>query len=234
MHKSARHLALVISLLAVLALLGWWLLSQPQAMQVIATSLDFLKQQPLIYAVILALVTAVMLPPFAVIVLGGFLYGATKGALISSIAYLIGAIASFYVGRYFGQPAVARISAKRPSIRALNLAIERKGLLMVLLSRLALVLPYNLLNVVLGASQVSLKHYIIGTWIGTLPMMIINSILGDTAPGLLDILQGNVKLEIGSHYVIGFGVAVILLLVLIVRWSGKQLQHELATQNDSP
>ena len=223
-------LSTIIGTLALIIITAWWL-KQPQTPEIISSFMSTLRQQPLIYAVILALVTTVMLPPFLVIIMGGFLYGAIKGAIISSIAYLVGAILSFYLGRYFGQQSVARIAERRPSIYALNLAIKQKGLMIVLLSRLALVIPYNILNVVLGASHVPIKQYVIGTGIGILPVIIGNSILGSTAPGLLNILQGEVKADVNSQWVIAFGVGMIILLLFIVRWSSKQLQHEIDTQN---
>ncbi len=213
-------------------MLAWWWLHQTQTQELVVEALTWLKQHPLFYALILVLATAVMFPPFVIIIFGGYLYGATQGVFISSLAYLVGAVASFYIGRYFGQAMVARVSARRPSVHALNLAVERKGLVMVLLSRLALILPYNLLNIVLGASRVSLKNYIIGTWIGTLPIIIINSILGESAPGLMEILRGEVQPASGSYLFIGFGFVIIALLIWVVRWSSRQLQQELSEQEN--
>ena len=225
-------LGFTLGLFVLAAMLVWWWLSQAQNQEIVAQVLRWLKHHPLVYAVILAFATAVMFPPFILIILGGFLYGATQGVLISSLAYLIGSIASFYLGRYFGRAMVVRIAAQRPRINALNLAVERKGFLMVLLSRLALVLPYNLLNIVLGASRVSLKNYIVGTWVGTLPIIIINSILGETAPGLMQILRGEIKPAVGSYLVPGVGLVIIVLLIWVVRWSSRQLQQELAEQEN--
>lgn len=232
---SRRYLPMLITIGVLLLMLTvWYFLSQAEAATEIGAWLVSLRQQPLVYALILALVTASMLPPILIIIMGGFLFGAIKGAMISSVAYLLGAIGSFYIGRYFGQQMVARIAKRRPSIHALNMAIERKGLLIVLLSRLAVVFPYNVLNVVLGASRVRLRQYILGTWLGTLPVIIAHSILGETAPGLLDIMQGKIKPEVNSYLMIGIAVSMIALLVFIVKWSAKQLQHEIeAPREDS-
>ena len=211
---------------------AWWLFRQPDAFNIVSAWLASLKQQPLLYAIILFAVTALMLPPFALIIMGGFLYGPVAGTIISSFAYLFGAIVSFYIGQHFGKELIARLARRRPGIHALNVAIERKGMLIVLLARLALVLPYNILNVVLGASHAPLKPYIVGTWLGTLPVIIANSILGSSAPGLIEIMRGNVKLEIDGQIVFAFGIGVLLTLIFIVRWSNKQLQREISLQND--
>jgi phosphatidylserine/phosphatidylglycerophosphate/cardiolipin synthase-like enzyme/uncharacterized membrane protein YdjX (TVP38/TMEM64 family) len=89
----------------------------------------------------------------------GFVYALTGSVLSSIVMYAIGRIA--------GKDAVRRIAGTR--LGRLQRQISRHGLLSVLIVRVFPVAPFTVVNLVAGASQVRLRDFILGTFIGMGP-----------------------------------------------------------------
>ncbi len=80
---------------------------------------------------------------------------------------LLGAAASFALGRALGREAVERFTGAR--VARLDAAIGRRGLTAVLGARLVPVIPFTLINYGAGLTSVRRRDYAIGTAVGILP-----------------------------------------------------------------
>ncbi|MBE9031691.1 TVP38/TMEM64 family protein [filamentous cyanobacterium LEGE 11480] len=126
-------------------------------------------------------IATVLLIPGSVLTLGsGVLFGVVKGSIIVFIAATLGATFAFLIGRYFARDWVADKVQGNPKFKAIDNAIAREGLKIVLLTRLSPVFPFNLLNYALGITQVSLKDYVIGS-LGMIPGTILYVYIGSLA-----------------------------------------------------
>jgi len=112
--------------------------------------------------------------------LAGALYGTWWGSLIVFVGACLGAEAAFLLGRTWLRNWARRRLAVVPKLLAIEQAVSREGLKLVLLTRLSPAFPFSLLNFAYGLSEVSLRDYSIGL-IGILPGTILFCGLGALA-----------------------------------------------------
>jgi uncharacterized membrane protein YdjX (TVP38/TMEM64 family) len=126
-----------------------------------------------------------LLLPGSVLTFGGaYLFGFWPALAAVSAGSVAGASAAFFAGRTLLRAAVARRLESRPRFAALDQAVGRHGLRLVLLARLSPLLPFNLLNYALGLTQVRTRDYVIGSWLGMLPGTAAYCYLGAAAGSL--------------------------------------------------
>ncbi len=127
-----------------------------------------------------ALWVTLLLPGVWASMLAGALYGTAWGSLVVFVGACLGAEAAFLLGRHWLRDwARARLSAL-PKLQAMEQAVSREGLKLVLLTRLSPAFPFSLLNLAFGLSEVSLRDYSVGL-IGILPGTILFCSLGALA-----------------------------------------------------
>ena len=165
--------------------------------------------------------------------LAGFLFGLAQGFAVVLTANLIASTAAFWIGRSFARPWIERKIQRKTIFMAIDRAIQRKGFLVVLLTRLVMMLPYPGLNYSLGLTSVRLRDYVLGTNIGGLPAFFLFVYLGTTVSDITAIINGDVSLE-GRELLIGMTAlfVVICLVLLIVRVAGKILKEELVAARE--
>ena len=101
---------------------------------------------------------------------------------------------SGWIDRSLAGPWIEKWARQRPEFAAIEMALNRKGLGVVVLARLSQVLPYNLLNYSLGLTSVSLRDYVLGSAVGMLPGIFMFVILGTTATDIAAIMSGELNL----------------------------------------
>ena len=127
-----------------------------------------------------ALWVTLLLPGVWASMLAGALYGPWWGSLIVFVGACLGAEAAFLLGRTWLRNWARRRLAAVPKLLAIEQAVSREGLKLVLLTRLSPAFPFSLLNFAYGLSEVSLRDYSIGL-IGILPGTILFCGLGALA-----------------------------------------------------
>jgi uncharacterized membrane protein YdjX (TVP38/TMEM64 family) len=109
-------------------------------------------------------------------------------ALASTSVFLgatIGSIGSFLLGRYLFRTWVMQLAASYPVFRAVDRALERNGLKIMVLLRLSPLIPYNALDYISGVTSISLASYSFAL-LGILPGTIMFCAIGATASSLAD------------------------------------------------
>lgn len=220
-----RALALLLSL-TVLIIAVWLLPAREWLIQ----SADWAQAHPriawagFILAYILA---AVFMVPGSILTLAaGVLFGVALGVALVSLAATLGACCAFLVGRFLTRDWVESRLEAMPRFRALDRAVARRGWLIVLLARLSVVIPYNLLNYALGLTNVRFGAYLFGTLVGMLPAIFLYVYLGSVAGSLASLEQTGAPLIPQSLFVAGLIVTAILILV-IARLTARALKSEL-------
>jgi uncharacterized membrane protein YdjX (TVP38/TMEM64 family) len=170
-----------------------------------------------------------MLPASLMMMLTGFLFGVGSGFAVVWIATLIASTAAFLIGRTLARPMVERRIAQKVSFQAIDRAIRRRGLFVVLLTRLILILPFPALNYTHGLTDVRLRDYVLGTMIGMVPVIFLFVYLGTLAANVADIINGRVTLEGGQlAAVIAGSAAVVVVAAVIVVAARRALKEEMA------
>ena len=134
----------------------------------------------LIFIPLYALWVTLLLPGVWASMLAGALYGTWWGSLIVFVGACLGAEAAFLLGRTLLRGWAQRRLAALPKLQAVEQAVSREGLKLVLLTRLSPAFPFSLLNLAYGLSEVSLRDYTLGL-VGILPGTILFCGLGALA-----------------------------------------------------
>ena len=132
--------------------------------------------------VLLYMAATVLLLPAVVLTLGaGAVFGVVWGFVAVSVGATLGAVAAFLVGRYLARDWVATRVAASPRLGAIDAAVAREGWKIVLLTRLSPAFPFVLLNYAYALTRVSLRHYVLASWIGMMPGIVLYTYLGSPA-----------------------------------------------------
>ena len=167
----------------------------------------------LIYVV--AVVAAVPAAPISVA--AAALFGSVWGVILINIGATIGAGLAFLVGRYFAREAVVNWLGRNEKFRRLDQLTEAHGAIIVALTRLVPIFPFNLLNYGFGLTRVPFWTYLFWTWLCIIPGTVLYVVGADA------VFQGVAQGKIPWTLVLAFGAALIILTIL-VRFAKRRLQ----------
>jgi len=134
-----------------------------------------------------AVLTASVVPGvFFVTITAGYLFGPWVGGVATSIAATAGALVVYAVTRSALGDALRRKAERDKGLmQKVCAAIDKDTFWYVLASRLAVVVPFHMINVAAGIMAVRLAPYTIATVIGLLPAHIIYCWIGARLNALL-------------------------------------------------
>lgn len=136
----------------------------------------------------LYIAACVFMLPGSILSLGaGAVFGVVNGSLLVSLSSSAGATAAFLVGRYLARDFVARRVAGNTTFSSMDEAVASEGWKIVGLTRLSPVFPFNLLNYAFGLTRVSLRDYVLASWIGMMPGTVMYVYLGSLAGSLAEL-----------------------------------------------
>jgi len=173
-----------------------------------------------------ALWVTLLLPGVWASMLAGALYGTWWGSLVVFVGACLGAEIVFLLGRGWLRGWARRRLAAAPKLLAVEQAVSREGLRLVLLTRLSPAFPFSLLNLAYGLSEVSLRDYTIGL-IGILPGTILFCGLGALAGDVArfgEVLSGEADAGTWALRIIGL-LATVAVVWLVGRAARRALQE---------
>lgn len=178
--------------------------------------------------ILLYIIATVAFLPGSILTLGaGVVFGVVLGSFYVFIGATLGATAAFLVGRYFARSWVAKKIEGNNKFRAIDEAVGKEGLKIVLLTRLSPIFPFNLLNYAYGITGVSLKDYIIGS-VGMIPGTIMYVYIGSLAGSLAKVgteaQPANPTVQWAIR-IIGF-IATVAVTVYVTKIARKALEAE--------
>jgi uncharacterized membrane protein YdjX (TVP38/TMEM64 family) len=134
----------------------------------------------LILMAVFAVLTASVVPGvFFVTITAGYLFGPWVGGVSTSIAATVGALIVYGVARSaLGEALRRRAERDKGLMQKVCSAIDRDTFWYVLASRLAVVVPFHMINIAAGVMSVRLVPYTVATVIGLLPAHIIYCWIG--------------------------------------------------------
>ncbi len=128
-------------------------------------------QATLIYIAVMVVAGVVLAVPgvtFAIV--AGAIFGPWWGTVLCAFSATLGAIVSFLVGRFFLQDSLRDQIARNKYISKLLFDEGTKNeLLVLMITRLVPLFPYNLQNFAYGITDISLATYSIGTFVFMIP-----------------------------------------------------------------
>ncbi len=186
---------------------------------------------PLAYVFFVVVATVLFLPGSVAMMIGGFLFGFLPGFLYAVIAIPVGAQGAFEFGRWVAQPWVRRKVADSQRMHAIEAALREEAFVIVVLTRLSLIIPFNLLNYAYGATSVRASTHLLATAIGMLPAVALYVYLGTLARDLGQILSGEAAPPELGYWIIGAGIAAIVAATWVIhRTATRALEKHLNEQ----
>ena len=136
---------------------------------------------------VFAVLTASVVPGvFFVTITAGYLFGPWVGGVATSVAATLGALIVYAVARSaLGRSLREKAERDKGLMQKVCDAIDRDTFWYVLASRLAVVVPFHMINVAAGVMSVRLAPYTIATVVGLLPAHIIYCWIGARLNALL-------------------------------------------------
>lgn len=129
---------------------------------------------PLAFILVYIVFTVLALPGILLTVLAGTLFESPVQAVVFvSIASTSGATLCFVIARYVARDSVARWARKSDKFRRLDEMTEKSGAIIVAITRLVPIFPFNLQNYGYGLTRVRLSTYILFSWLCMLPGTVV-------------------------------------------------------------
>jgi uncharacterized membrane protein YdjX (TVP38/TMEM64 family) len=172
-----------------------------------------------------ALWVTLLLPGVWASMLAGALYGTLWGSVLVFLGAFLGAEVVFLLGRSRLREWARRRLAAAPKLQAVEQAVSREGLRLVLLTRLSPAFPFSLLNLAYGLSEVSWRDYTIGL-IGVVPGTILFCGLGALAGDVARF--GTVLSGEADPFTWGLRIVGVLATVASVVLAGRAARRALA------
>ncbi|MGI9232014.1 MAG: TVP38/TMEM64 family protein [Woeseiaceae bacterium] len=185
---------------------------------------------PIIYVVGVVIATVVFVPGSGSMMIAGFLFGLVPGFFYAAIAIAAGAQSAFSVGKYGARHWVEKKIAGNDRIRVIEKGLKEEAFLIVVLTRLSLVIPFNVLNYAYGLTAVTPRTHLIATTIGMLPAVGLYVYLGTLARDLGQILSGEATPSDLGYWILAAGVGTIVVLTWAIhRAASRALARHLPT-----
>lgn len=186
---------------------------------------------PFALGVAYILACILLVPGFLLTLGAGALFGVATGFATISLSSTLGATAAFLAGRYFARDAVARRAAQYPTFEAIDRAIGKEGWKIVGLVRLSPLFPFNLVNYMFGVTRVSLRDYVLASWIGMMPGTLLYVYLGSLVRdiALLGTASSGASPVTWVFYAVGFG-ATLAVTLYVARVARRALSEVIAKE----
>ncbi len=171
---------------------------------------------PVVFVFLYTAAVVAAIPGLAITIAAGSLFGSLFGVVVVSIASTLGASLCFLIARYFAREATARWLSKSERFRKLDELSERHGAIIVAITRLVPLFPFNLLNYGFGLTRVRFGTYVLWSWLCMLPATIFYVVFADIATKALG--EGRVSVALLAA---GLGAGVVLFF--LVRFARAKL-----------
>lgn len=156
-----------------------------------------------------AVVAAV--PGAALTVAAGALFGSLLGVILVINAATLGASLAFLIARYFARDAIVRWLSTNERFQRLDRLTEEHGAIIVAITRLVPLFPFNLLNYGFGLTRVPFWTYVGWSWLCMLPGTILYVVGADA------LTQGLTRGEIPYPLLVAFAAIAVILTLLVRR-----------------
>lgn len=174
---------------------------------------------PFIFAGIYALATVAAIPGSALTIVAGALFGSVVGVITVIVGATLGAALCFLIARYLARDALAASLMKNEKFQRLDKLTARNGAIIVAITRLVPVFPFNLLNYGFGLTAVPFCTYVGWSFLCMLPGTILYVVGTDAVTTAIE--EGRIP-----WVLVGVILLIVGLLTLVVRKARRKLKGD--------
>lgn len=212
-RKNSKLIAFCLIIVVILILnhiFGWSkYLSDSENLKFISSMISehFVTAALIYIGVTIVACVVLALPGVTFAILAGAIFGPWWGTLFCLIATTLGAIIAFIVGRFFLKDSLKPMIEKSPLLkRILFDEAGRSDIVLLAITRLVPLFPYNIQNFAYGITDISLAHYSLYTFLFMIPGVALYTI-------------GTAGFTSAGNRWLYFGIAAVLLvLVMFLGW----------------
>ncbi len=170
LKKGRAFLLLLLGTLLLGALWRWTPLNQWLNVATLLAAADYVRESPMTVPIVLGiyLLGSCLMFPINLLILATVLsFSSITGFFLALSGSLLGGLASYMLGRWLGRDAMQNLAGKK--VNQLSRRLARRGWLTISLIRLVPIAPFTIVNMVAGASHISVRSFLIGTAVGMCP-----------------------------------------------------------------
>ena len=173
--------------------------------------------------------TILIIPGTILTVTAGFLFGVPIGVALVSVGSLSGASCAFLIGRFLARNWAKSRMRSFQKFKTLDIATRHKGFIIVLLTRLSPLFPFNLLNYAFGLTAVRFRDYVLASWIGMTPAIVLYVSIGSATKNVTELAsQGTQGQDTQKLLFVAGLIATLLLAAIIMHIATKTVDQQLA------
>jgi len=172
-----------------------------------------------IFAALYIAAVVATVPGIALTVIAGVLFGTVTGIILVSIGSTVGAALAFLVGRYIARGAIENWLGSNERFHRLDQLTEDHGAMIVALTRLVPLFPFNLLNYGYGLTRIRFWTYAFWTWLCMLPWTVVYIV------GIEAFIEGLARGTVPWPLIALFAVLAVILFFL-VRFASRKLREK--------
>ncbi len=184
---------------------------------------DWIKAQGVLGYVIFALIhigaMIAAIPRSILAVVAGVFFGAVAGIVLVTISSVIGVCLTFLIARYFARDAVSRWLLRSEKLNSFYHLTEKRGAIIVVISRLLTFSPSNLLNYCFGLTKIHISTYLFWSFLCMLPATVVYVLAADA------VTKGISKVQI-PWLSVSTVVMVLVIVFMIVHFSLLKLGNK--------
>ena len=139
----------------------------------------------LLYVLVYAVSCVLLIPASALTIGAGAIFGFGAGSVVVILGATLGASGAFLLGRFGLRRRVEAMLASRPKMAAIDAAVAREGVKVMLLMRLSGFPPFTWINYALGLTGVGFRPYLLTTVAGIIPGALAFTWAGDAGAAAL-------------------------------------------------
>jgi uncharacterized membrane protein YdjX (TVP38/TMEM64 family) len=174
---------------------------------------------PLVYILIYIGAVVLAIPGSFITVMAGALFGSVLGVATVSVGSTIGASLAFLVSRHIAREAIAQKFATNKKFHHLDQLTKDHGAIIVAITRLVPLFPFNLLNYGFGLTRVPFWTYVFWSWLCMLPGTVLYVVGADAVASAVS--EGKIPWTL-----IGILLFTAVLIIILVRQARKKLKSE--------
>ena len=230
MTRSQGKLLIIVLAFLGVAVVALWLPLTQYTVAVVDYVRDAGAMGVVLYGGIYVVATVFMIPGSLLTIFAGLLYGLGGGLLLVWPASLIGATLAFVIGRFFARDWVTGLMSENRRARAVDDAIGSRAFSIIFLLRLSPLMPFTLLNYVLGVTRAKLGSYFLASATGMLPGTVLYVYIGSLATDAVALASGTRPTTgvWGQVLLVAGLVATVVVTVVISRMAGARLREQIA------
>ncbi len=171
---------LLLGVAGLAAMWRWTPLSDWLAIERVESTLRWIAKSPFTPPLVLAafVVGGIAVVPITLLIVATVtVFGPWLGAAYALLGAEASALVAFGLGHLLGREAVSRIAGSR--LNRIGRALSNRGVLTIVTLRIVPVAPFSVINVIAGVSEIRLRDFAIGSFIGMVPGVVTIALLAD-------------------------------------------------------